>query len=131
MAKPAIYYEEAKRLYVIEGLSLEIIVERLGRKVARRTLQNWKSDGSWDKQRENYVRSTEDLQHELYDLAKLAISRAKADPSPQNMFAMAKAVGALKSYQGVKVIEEEMSPKDRKLLTGKTLEEIEKEHHIL
>jgi len=131
MAKQAIYYEEAKRLFVHEGLSLDIIMERLGGKVARRTLGGWKKDGGWDEKRAEYARVTDDLNQELIEVAKLAIQRAKADPSPQNMFAMSKAVAALKSYQGVKVIEEETSPKERKVLTGKSLEEIEKEHKIL
>lgn len=131
MAKQAIYYEEARRLFVHEGLSIPIIYERFSGKVARRTLDKWKADGKWDEKKAEVVKVTEDIDKELIDVAKLAIKNVKEVMSPQNLYAMYKAIAALKMYQGVKVLEEEMSPKERKVLTGKTLEEIEKEHHIL
>jgi len=131
MAKQAIFYEEARRLFVHEGLTLEIIFERLGGKVARRTLSKWKLDGKWDDKRKEMAKVNEDLQESLVAVAKLAIDRAKADPSPQNLFAMSKAVAALKSYQGVKIIEDETSPKERKILTAIDLEEIEKKAKLL
>lgn len=131
MAKQAIYCEEARRMFVEEGLTISIIIERLGNKVGRRTLDGWRRDGGWDDKRKGYLKATDDIGKELMEIAKLTIQNAKADPNPQNVYAMLKAVGALKTFQGVKVLEEEMTPKERKVLTGKTLEEIEKEHHIL
>lgn len=107
MAKAAIYFEEAQRLYVQEGLSLDAIVEVLGGKVSRRTLYNWKIQGDWDEKRRNYLKQTEDIQSQLTKLAQIAMKEALANPTPHNIYAVMKAISALKMWQGVKVIEEE------------------------
>lgn len=107
MAKQALYFEEAQRLYVQEGLSLDAIVSILGKKVSRKTLYNWKVQGDWDTKRKNYLKETEDLQAQLMQLAKIAMKEAMANPSPHNIYALTKAISALKTWQGVKVIEEE------------------------
>ena len=127
MAKAAIYCEEAKRLYVVEGFSLDAIVGMMGKKVSRKTLYNWKIQGEWDAKRKNYLKETKDLQADLLELAKLTIKEAKANPTPHNIYAMSKAIAALKSYQGVKLIEEETTPQERKGLTEETVKQIEKE----
>lgn len=127
MAKTAIYFDEAQRLYVNEGLSLDAIVGILANKVSRKTLYNWKVQGEWDTKRKNYLKDTKDLQEDLLELAKLTIKEAKANPTPHNIYAMSKAIAALKSYQGVKLIEEETTPQERKGLTEETVRQIEKE----
>lgn len=111
MAKQAIYLDEAKRLYVNEGFSLDAIVGMLGGKVSRKTLYNWKIQGDWDIKRKNYLKETEDLQGQLMKLAHLAMKEALANPTPHNIYAVMKAVSALKIWQGVKVIEEETTEK--------------------
>lgn len=128
MAKKAIYYEEAKRLFVNEGVSLDVIVGILGSKVSRKTLFNWKTDGDWDSQRQNYLKSTKDLREELLEIAKLAIKNAKAKATPHNVYAVVRAISALKQYEGVKLLDEETTPKDRANITEKSLKEI---HRIL
>lgn len=125
MAKAAIYHEEAKRLYVAEGFSLDAIVNMLGNKVSRKTLYNWKVQGEWDAKRKNYLKETKDLQEDLLELAKLTIKEAKANPTPHNIYAMSKAIAALKAYQGVKLIEDETTPQERKGLTEDAVKEIE------
>jgi hypothetical protein len=127
MAKQAIYYEEAKRLYVNEGLSLDAIVGIFNNKVSRKTLYNWKIKGDWDTKRRNYLKSTEDLQKQLTKLAQIALKEALANPTPHNVYAVTKAVAALKQYQGVKLLEDETTPKQRKGLTKEIVKQIERE----
>lgn len=131
MAKTAIYFDEAQRLYVNEGLSLDAIVGILANKVSRKTLYNWKVQGEWDTKRKNYLKETKDLQEDLLELAKLTIKEAKANPTPHNIYAMSKAIAALKSYQGVKLIEEETTPAERKGLTEDAVKEIESKLGLL
>jgi len=127
MAKLAIYNDEAKRLSVQEGLSLDAIVGILSNKVSRKTLYNWKIAGEWDIKRRNYLNETKALQEDLLELAKLTIKEAKANPTPHNIYAMSKAIAALKSYQGVKLIKDETTPDERKGLTEDAVKHIEKE----
>lgn len=127
MAKQAIYVEEAKRLYVNEGFSLDAIVGMLNNKVSRKTLYNWKTQGDWDTKRRNYLKSTEDLQSQLVKLAQIALKEALANPTPHNVYAVTKAIAALKQYQGVKLIEDETTPDQRKGLTSDIIKTIEKE----
>ncbi len=127
MAKAAIYHEEAKRLYVVEGFSLDAIVGMLNGKVSRKTLYNWKVQGNWDEKRREYLQQTKDLYEEILEIARLTIKEAKANPTPHNIYAMSKAIAALKQYQGVKLIEEETTPEERKGLTQDAIRQIEKE----
>ena len=73
MSKQAIYYEEAKRLYVYEGFNLDTIVGMFESKVSRKTLYNWKTEGEWDQKRVEHAKSTEDIQAQLIKLAKKAL----------------------------------------------------------
>ncbi|MEW6115371.1 MAG: hypothetical protein AB1553_00520 [Nitrospirota bacterium] len=131
MAKLAIYNDEAKRLYVQEGLSLDAIVGILGGKVSRKTLYNWKIAGQWDEKRREYLNQTKDMYEEIIEIARLTIKEAKANPTPHNIYAMSKAIAALKQYQGVKVLEDETTPKERKGLTEDAVKEIETELGLL
>lgn len=125
MAKAAIYNEEAKRLFVIEGFSLDAIVKMLHNKVSRKTVYNWKEAGRWEEKRKEYLSQTKDMYEEIADIARLTIKEAKANPTPHNIYAMSKAIAALKQYQGVKVLEEETTPQERKGLTEDAVKEIE------
>lgn len=131
MAKLAIYNDEAKRLFVQEGLSLDAIVGILANKVSRKTLYNWKIAGEWDKKRKDYLEQTRDMYEEIIEIARLTIKEAKANPTPHNIYAMSKAIAALKQYQGVKVLEDETTPKERKGLTEDAVKEIEAELGLL
>lgn len=104
--KNAAIYEEAKRLYVIEGFSVDAIVELLKDKVARKTLYNWKTSNNWDEQRKTYQQENDDLQKEIKVIARIAIKEAKANPTPHNIYAVVKALSALKLMQGIQVAEE-------------------------
>ncbi len=121
MAKTAIYFDEAQRLYVNEGLSLDAIVGMLGNKVSRKTLYNWKIAGEWDTKRKNYLKETEDLNAQLMKLAHVALREALVNPTPHNIYAVMKAVSALKAWQGVKVVEEETEKSESSIDTLKEI----------
>lgn len=124
--KNAALYEEAKRLYVIEGFSVDAIVELLKDKVSRKTLYNWKTANNWDDQRKAYQKEDEDLQKEIREIARIAIKEAKANPTPHNIYAVAKALSALKLMQGIELVEDEKGEQ----ITGikkETIELIKKE----
>jgi hypothetical protein len=127
MAKMAIYFDDAQRLYVQEGLSLDAIVGILTGKVSRKTLYNWKVSGDWDTKRRNYLKENQTMYDDLQDLARQTIREAKADPSPHKVFAMAKAISALKMYQAVDILEKETTPVERAGLTEATIRKIEEE----
>jgi len=98
--KSAVMYEEAKRLF-LEGYSLDSIVELLNNKISRRTLHNWRTEHEWDNQRKERASQTADLTQALLEIAKTAIQEAKANPSPHAIFAVVKAISAIKMFQGV------------------------------
>lgn len=124
--KNAALYEEAKRLYVIEGFSIDAIVELLKEKVSRKTLYNWKTANNWDEQRRTYQQEDEDLQKEIREIARIAIKEAKANPTPHNIYAVVKALSALKLMQGIELVEDDKGEQ----ITGirkETIELIKKE----
>lgn len=123
--KNAALYEEAKRLYVIEGISLDAIVELLQDKVARKTLYNWKSANNWDEQRKKYVEETADMQKEIREITKIAIREAKANPTPHNIYAVVKALSALKLMSHLKDIDSD-NEKDKQI-SKETIDFIQKE----
>ena len=122
--KSAALYEEAKRLYVYEGFSLDAIVDLLKGQVSRKTLYNWKIKNEWDKQREQFIKQNEDLASELLDIARRTIKEAKANPTPHNIYAVVKAISALKLLQGVSLNEKEEKPKT---ISKETIEFVQKE----
>jgi transposase len=124
--KNAALYEEAKRLYVIEGFSIDAIVELLKDNVSRKTLYNWKTANNWDGQRKAYQKENEDLQKEIRDIARIAIKEAKANPTPHNIYAVVKALSALKLMQGIQVVEDGESDKV-KSVSKDTIEFIQRE----
>jgi transposase len=113
--KNAALYEEAKRLYVIEGFSIDAIVELLQKKVSRKTIYNWKTANNWDDQRRTYQKENDDLQNEIRDITKIAIKEAKANPTPHNIYAVVKALSALKLMQGIKDIDDDTENKSRNI----------------
>lgn len=130
MGKIALYYDEAERLYVREGFSLDAIVGMLGKNVARKTLFNWKRDHEWEEKRKKYLEETRDLRTQLREIAELCIKEAQARPTPKNLLAMCRAISALKNYDGMSLLENETTSEDRgkivKELTPETLDYIKK-----
>ncbi len=124
--KNAALYEEAKRLYVTEGFSVDAIVELLKDKVARKTLYNWKTANNWDDQRKAYQQENEDLQKEIKEIARIAIKEAKANPTPHNIYAVVKALSALKLMQGIQIVEDDSGDKV-KGISKETFEFVQRE----
>lgn len=96
MAKDAIYYEEARRLFVDQGLSIDTVLGMLEGRVARKTLYNWKIKGNWDelkKRKEDFNLNTKEVAREV--LRKTAAA-ASADPSKKNMAAFKDALMIMK-----------------------------------
>ncbi len=122
--KNAALYEEAKRLYVYDGFSIDAIVELLKGKVSRKTLFNWKAANNWDDQRRAYLKENEDLQKEIKDIARIAIKEAKANPTPHNIYAVVKAISALKLMQD---IQDDIDFDRPKNISKETIEFIQKE----
>lgn len=130
MAKAAIYAEEAKRLFVVEGFSLDAIVGMLNKKVSRKTLYNWKTEGDWEGKRKEYLEQTRDMRDEIVEIAKLTIKEAKERPTPKALLAMCRAISALKSYDALNLLDDETTDEQRQKLTKdlspETLEHIKK-----
>lgn len=74
MAKKQLYFAEAERLFVTEGCSLEEIASRLN--ISTRTLQEWKSEGEWDRKRSIFLRDTHDSYSETVSLLRKLLKRA-------------------------------------------------------
>jgi len=99
--KRAVYYEEAKRLYVIQGFALDTITDMLKKNVSRKTLYNWKTEFNWDGERAKYQNSTASIHEELIELIKTQFKEVKLNPSSQNIFALVKLIGGLKTFQEI------------------------------
>ena len=125
MAKAAIYHEEAKRLFVVEGFSLDAIVGMLDGKVSRKTLFNWKVQGEWEAKRREYLNQTKDMYQDLLELARQMIREAKANPTSKNVMAAFRVAAGLLPKDGTRIIEEETTQKERKGLTEEAVKEIE------
>lgn len=69
--------EQARNLYVIHQLSLTDIADRLG--LSTRTLQNWKKDGDWEKER-SLASGTEGAFHaELFAMGEVLARQIRLD----------------------------------------------------
>lgn len=74
MAKKQLYFAEAERLFVTEGCSLEEIAVQLN--ISTRTLQEWKSEGEWDRKRSVFLTNTHDSYSETISLLRKLLKRA-------------------------------------------------------
>jgi hypothetical protein len=125
--KRAVYYEEAKRLYVIQGFALDTITDMLKNNVSRKTLYNWKTEFNWDGERAKYQNSTASIQEDLIELVKTQVKEARTNPSPQNIFALVKSIGALKSFQGVDVGDTPVEADKKKSISQETIDMVKKD----
>lgn len=114
MAKQAIYLEEARRLYVQEGLSLDAITGMLGKNVSRKTLYNWKQQYEWDAKRKDFLEQTQDLKTQLIALAKQVFNEAKANPTQKNIKRMLMMLAAVEKYGDASLLQAEATTPDQK-----------------
>lgn len=82
MTKREDLYADARRLYVIHGLSRRAIAQRLG--VSERSLHAWAHDnkdgkGTWDEQKAGIIDGDKELHAELMSLAALVTRQVKDD----------------------------------------------------
>lgn len=127
MGKKAVWYEEAERLAVNDGLSLPAICEVLEGKVSRRTLYHWAEQGNWNGKRRKKMESSAELTDELETIARLAIAEYKANPTPGRMFAAVKAVSTLKQLE-VQAAQQAGDDEDSaKQITAELIAQIQKE----
>ncbi len=77
MAKKALYFPEAERLYVNELLTLEEICSRLP--VSERTLRYWKEEGAWDDKKKQAQRAKTAMHEELYEFVRVLLKSIKED----------------------------------------------------
>jgi len=127
MSKSLILRDEARRLYVNDGLTLEAIFEILKGKISKRTLYLWKEQDEWDKKRTENVRHNENIKDGIIKIVKLCLKRAEEDPNPHNIYALAKAIAALREADAVKIFENKESPSEKTKLTDEELKKIQKE----
>jgi hypothetical protein len=127
MAKKAVWYEDAERMAVDEGLSLPAICEVLDGKVSRRTLYHWAEQGNWAGKRKKKLDSHAELTDELEAIARLAITEYKTNPTPGRMFAAVKAISTLKQLEVQAAQTPDEDEDTAKQITGDLIAQIQKE----
>jgi len=126
-SKRAVYYQQAEKLYVENGFSLQIIEDLFDKKVTRRTISNWKNEFDWDGKRKKHLEHNKSLIEETRELVKIALDNAKADPSSKNIAAYKRAVDALKALEAVNILNPDTPEKESEGLTPEKAAAIRKE----
>jgi len=122
--------EQAKDFYVKHGFTIATILKVMEGEVTRKTLYNWKEKDNWDELRRKELKESESFIDDLKELARAAIRNAKADPTARNIFAAAKAIGALKTFKDVKPIIDEVPEEEvnkPRAISEETFEKLEQE----
>lgn len=101
--KQVMFYDEAKRLYVEEGLSIDSIRKKLKNQITRKTLYEWKAKGGWDEKRKEFLKEAKDISEQLVELSKLALKNALTNPTPHNIYAVMKAITAYRTWHSAKL----------------------------
>lgn len=68
MAKKALYFNEAERLYVVEQCTIAEIASRL--KLNEKTVRLWKEEGDWERKRAQFLKEKQLLSEELFVFAR-------------------------------------------------------------
>lgn len=77
MSKRTELGEQARDLYVVHGMTLRAISQKLG--VSERTLQTWKAEERWDEARASITGSEAGFHAELFDLGRVVARKIKDD----------------------------------------------------
>lgn len=134
MAKKALYYDEAERLYVMEHIPFDSIAKQLD--VSEKTLRNWAQDGQWQEKRAELERDTGALHSKLYKLANTltdsvqnAIAEGREVPSHQlyTLTRILDKLQKLRQYEETAGSEEAAGKKSAGQLSQKTIERIEQD----
>jgi len=113
MAKKALYFAEAERLYVQEQNAPAEIASKL--QLGEKTVREWKDEGDWDVKRRQYITHRQAFHEELYDFARELINsiredmKAGAKVDAGRMYTAARLLPMIikvKDYEDVKAIKE-------------------------
>ena len=132
MPDPAVK-EKARQMFVENGLSMESILTTLSGEVSRKTLYNWRNEEDWIAQRKARFEKNLKLRDRLEALLERAIQEAEANLTAANLFAVGKAMEALRKA-GYVDFSDEKAERDANLKQGfskENLEKIEKQFNIL
>ncbi len=132
MPDPAVK-EKARQMFVENGLSMESILTTLSGEVSRKTLYNWRNEEDWIAQRKARFEKNLKLRDRLEALLERAIQEAEANLTAANLFAVGKAMEALRKAGHVD-FSDEKAERDANLKQGfskENLEKIEKQFNIL
>ena len=77
MAKKALYFGEAERLYVVEQMTLAEIASRL--RLSEKTVRTWKDEGDWETKRLHSLQETQRFDEELYLFARTLMTKIRDD----------------------------------------------------
>lgn len=130
MSKKAIYYDDAQRMYVRQGLSLTAIEGMLETNISRRQLHNWKTDGQWDDKRKRYIEEHEGLREMVMEIAKTAARNALDDPTPKNLLTLTRAIATLNQKDALDMLsskgekDEKKAEQDVKSLVTEAIKDI-------
>lgn len=99
MAKKAQYGKQAENLFVREGLTLTDIAQKIP--VSYVTLREWKKQGKWEVQRNEFKLAAQACHLELYDLLRILAKKLRQDEekgekiTPARYFALGRLIDAL------------------------------------
>jgi hypothetical protein len=120
MAKKAIYFGEAERLFVQEQLNPMQIAGKL--KLGEKTVREWKSEGKWDEKRREYLQARKAFHEELYELSR-ALTKSVVDdinsgnePGQGRVYLLKNLIGSLgkvKDYEDVRKEQESEGKSDQ------------------
>ena len=83
--KTRLYYEDAKRLYIEQGMSLDTIVNVLKGNVSRKTLFNWKTEHKWDEAAKARKETNLNLQDNAIDMLNTALQQYQNEHNSKNL----------------------------------------------
>jgi len=131
MADPALK-EKAKELFVEKGLSIESILTMLNG-VSRKTLYNWRNEEDWDNLRVSRVQRKINLRDRLEALLERAITEAETNLTANNLFAVGKAMEAIRKATYVDFSDEksEADADVKKGLSPERVKEIEEKFGVM
>jgi len=124
---------DAERLYIIEQMTVEEVAERL--KVNEKTIRIWKSEGNWDLQKLQYVKSKQMFHEDLYNFARKLMATIedsfekgeKVDPGRMYAFMrMLPMITKIKEYEDI-VTKNKGKNETKKGLSKDIIKQIESE----
>ena len=124
---------DAERFYIIEQMTVEEIAEKL--KVNEKTIRIWKSEGNWDLQKLQYVKSKQMFHEDLYNFARKLMATIedsfekgeRVDPGRMYAFMrMLPMITKIKEYEDI-VAKSRTKNETRKGLSKDIIKQIESE----